>query len=827
MPRKSIFIFILLILSLNLFSQETINPKLSSIDYANPKKYEIGGITISGVKYLDHNALIHLSGLKIGNVISVPGEEITDAINKLWKQGLFSDIKIYVTKIIDDKVFFDIYLQERPRLSKFSFSGVKKSEASDLRDKIKLIRGSQVTDNVINNTINTIKGYYINKGFLNTQVNISQKEDTLMGNSVILTINVEQKNKVKIHSIAFEGNNVLSNGKLKRAMKETKEKKWYHLFKASKFISSNYEGDKNKVIAKYNENGYRDAKIISDTVYTYDDKTIQVNIKIEEGDKYFFRNITWVGNTKYNSDFLNQVLGIKKGDVYDESILNNKLYVDENAVSSLYLDHGYLFFSVTPVEVMVENDSIDIELRIYEGKQARINKVTVTGNTRTHDHVARREIRTKPGQLFSRSDIIRTNRELAQLGYFDPEKLDVRPVPDPANGTVDIEYVVEEKASDQIELSGGWGGGMVIGTLGLTFNNFSARNIFNLKAYRPLPSGDGQQLSVRAQTNGTFYQAYSMTFVEPWLGGKKPNSFSVSVYHTIRTLGNYLYETDQRMKVSGASVGLGRRLQWPDDFFLLSNSISYQRYDLHNYNLYKLFSNGTSNNISLGTTFSRNSVDYPIYPRRGSLFSFTLQLTPPYSLFNNKDYTNLDTDEKYNWIEYHKWKFKSAWYTTLIDKLVLYTNAEIGYLGYYNKTIGPSPFESFQLGGDGLSGYNMYGTETIALRGYDNGRNNTGSLTPGDGGYVYTKYTTEIRYPISLSASATIYALVFCEAGNAWYDVKQYNPFNVKRSAGVGVKFFLPMLGMLGIDWGYGFDEIPGQPDANKGQFAFSIGQRF
>ncbi|RLD64591.1 MAG: outer membrane protein assembly factor BamA [Bacteroidetes bacterium] len=826
MPKKNIFVAVLLILTINLFSQETINSKLSSIEYSNPQKYEIGGITISGVKYLDHNALIHLSGLKVGSIISVPSEDISEAIKKLWKQGLFSDIKITATKIISDKIFLDIYLKERPRLSKFAFSGVKKGEATDLRDEIKLIRGSQVTDNVINNTINTIKKFYINKGFLNVEVNISQKEDTLIGNSVILKINVDKKNKVKINDIVFEGNNVLSSVKLRRAMKETKIKRWFRLFKASKFISSNYEEDKNKIIAKYNENGYRDAKIVTDTVYPFDDKTIQIKMKIKEGDKYYFRNIAWIGNTKYNSEFLDRVLGIKNGDVYDESILNKKLFVDDNAVSSLYLDNGYLFFSVTPVEVMVENDSIDLELRIYEGKQARINKVTVTGNTRTHDHVVRREIRTKPGQLFSRSDIIRTNRELATLGYFDPEKLDVRPVPNPANGTVDIEYVVEEKASDQIELSGGWGGGMVIGTLGLTFNNFSARNLFNGKAWRPLPSGDGQQLSIRAQTNGTFYQAYSMSFVEPWLGGKKPNSLSVSIYHTIRTLGNYIYQTDQRMKVSGLSVGLGRRLSWPDDFFTLSNSISYQRYDLHNYDYY-IFSNGTSNNISLSTTFSRNSVDQPIYPRRGSLFSLSLQLTPPYSLFNDKDYSDMDTDEKYNWIEYHKWKFKSAWYTTLVDKLVLYTNAELGYLGYYNKTIGPSPFESFQLGGDGLSGYNMYGTETIALRGYDNGSNNRGSLTPSNGGNLYTKYTAEIRYPVSLNASATIYVLTFAEAGNAWYDIKNYSPFNVKRSVGVGVKFFLPMLGMLGLDWGYGFDEIPGQPDANKGQFAFSIGQRF
>ncbi len=837
MYRKTLIVIYIVLLNFNIFSQvSSINSRLAGLDYSNPKEYEIGGITVSGIKYLDQNVLIHLSGLKVGDIVIIPGEKITQAIEKLWKQGLFADVKITATKIIGNRIFIDIYLKERPRLSKFSFTGVSKSEADDIREEIRLLKGSQVTDNILINTRNKIKKFYIEKGFLKTVVNIQQIEDTALINNVELRINVFKNEKVKINEIIFNGDSVLKEAKLRRTMKETKRKKWYNIFKPSKLIETKYEEDKDKIIAKYNELGYRDAKIVSDSIYFHNDKTINIELNIEEGPKYYFRNIAWVGNSKYPSEFLDAVLGIEKGDIFDQSVLDNKLFIEEDAVSSLYLDNGYLFFSVTPVEIKIENDSIDIEMRIIEGKQARINRVTISGNTKTNEHVIRREIRTKPGQLFSRSDIIRSHRELAQLGYFDPERLDVNPVPNPIDGTVDLEYTVEEKPSDQIELSGGWGANMVVGTLGLVFNNFSIRNIFKAEAWRPLPSGDGQKLSLRAQTNGTYYQSYSVSFIEPWLGGKKPNSFSISAYHSIRNYGTYGYSSDagSSMKVSGIAMGLGRRLKWPDDFFILSHELSYQQYNLKNYGSYFLFSDGKSNNISLRTTFSRNSVSQPIYPRRGSLFSLSLQLTPPYSnkLFTDKDYTNMTDKEKYKWIEYHKWTFKSSWYTTLAGKLVLNTKAEFGFLGIYNKDIGPSPFEGFNLGGDGLSGYNLYGRETIALRGYSNGPTNQGSLTPVVngrvvGGNIYDKFTLELRYPFSLNPSATIYGLVFLEGGNAWYEHKSFDPFDIKRSAGVGIRVFLPMFGMLGVDWGYGFDNEVGVLERHRGEFAFIIGQQF
>ena len=837
MYRKTLIVIYIVLLNFNIFSQvSSINSRLAGLDYSNPKEYEIGGITVSGIKYLDQNVLIHLSGLKVGDIVIIPGEKITQAIEKLWKQGLFADVKITATKIIGNRIFIDIYLKERPRLSKFSFTGVSKSEADDIREEIRLLKGSQVTDNILINTRNKIKKFYIEKGFLKTVVNIQQIEDTALINNVELRINVFKNEKVKINEIIFNGDSVLKEAKLRRTMKETKRKKWYNIFKPSKLIETKYEEDKDKIIAKYNELGYRDAKIVSDSIYFHNDKTINIELNIEEGPKYYFRNIAWVGNSKYPSEFLDAVLGIEKGDIFDQSVLDNKLFIEEDAVSSLYLDNGYLFFSVTPVEIKIENDSIDIEMRIIEGKQARINRVTISGNTKTNEHVIRREIRTKPGQLFSRSDIIRSHRELAQLGYFDPERLDVTPIPNPIDGTVDLEYTVEEKPSDQIELSGGWGANMVVGTLGLVFNNFSIRNIFKAEAWRPLPSGDGQKLSLRAQTNGTYYQSYSVSFIEPWLGGKKPNSFSISAYHSIRNYGTYGYSSDagSSMKVSGIAMGLGRRLKWPDDFFILSHELSYQQYNLKNYGSYFLFSDGKSNNISLRTTFSRNSVSQPIYPRRGSLFSLSLQLTPPYSnkLFTDKDYTNMTDKEKYKWIEYHKWTFKSSWYTTLAGKLVLNTKAEFGFLGIYNKDIGPSPFEGFNLGGDGLSGYNLYGRETIALRGYSNGPTNQGSLTPVVngrvvGGNIYDKFTLELRYPFSLNPSATIYGLVFLEGGNAWYEHKSFDPFDIKRSAGVGIRVFLPMFGMLGVDWGYGFDNEVGVLERHRGEFAFIIGQQF
>ncbi len=824
MIKKILIITITILISVSNYAQNFIGYS-SDIDYSNPKEYEIGGITISGVKFLDENVLIELSGLQIGQKIMIPGDKISDAIKKLWKQKLFSDVKITLVKTINDKAFLDIYLQERPRLSKFTFTGVKKSNIDDLREKLKLVKGNQVTQNTINNAIITIKNFYKEKGFYYTDVNITQQNDTLLTNSVILNIHVNKHNKIKIHDIIFIGNKEIPRKKLLRAMKDTKRKRWYGFFKASKFLENNYDKDKRNIIDKYNELGFRDARIVKDSVFKFDDKTMEIIIKIAEGKKYYFRNITWVGNTKYSSKILNDVLGIQKGDVFNQKVLDNKLNIDPQSVSSLYLDHGYLFFSVQPVEINVENDSIDLEMRIYEGKQARIKNVTIVGNTKTNEHVIRREIRTKPGELFNRSDIIRTQRELAQLGYFNAEKLNVNPKPNPVDGTVDLEYIVEEQPSDQVEVSGGWGAQMIVGTLGISFNNFSTHNFFKKDAWRPLPSGDGQRLSVRAQSNGTYYQAYNMSFVEPWLGGKKPNSLSISLYHTI--LSNGIKKGDdgrQSMKISGVSLGLGRRLHWPDDYFQLFNSLSYNYYDLNNYQYYSLFSfnDGVSNDISFLTSLSRNSVDAPIYPRKGSQFTLSLQLTPPYSLLNGKDYTTMTDKEKYKFIEYHKWKFNASWFTKLVGNLVLNTRVEYGILGMYNKTVGPSPFGGFNVGGDGLMSYNIGGTETIALRGYENN-----SLTPAKGGNLYNKYTLELRYPVSLNPQATLYGLTFVEGGNAWYQVKDFNPFSIHRSAGVGIRIFLPMFGKLGVDWGYGFDEIPGRPNASGSQFHFIIGQNF
>ncbi len=841
------------------FSQISVNSESIDIDYSNPQEYEIGGITISGIKYLDHEVLINLSGLSVGDKVFIPGEGISDAVRKLWKQGLFSDIKISVEKIIGENVFLNIYLQERPRLSRFSFTGIKKGEAEDIREMVKLVRGNQITDNVVNNTKNIIRNYFIEKGFYNTEVNIIKEDDSTLVNNVSLKIIINKNEKIKINEIRFEGNlttkeykeklqanetgfwktrivkSPFTDQKLRRKMKETKQKTWYNVFKTSKYIEKEYKNDKKKIIAKYNEFGFRDAVITSDTVYIFDDKTLNINIKIDEGNKYYFRNITWVGNTKYKSDYLNNLLGIKKGDVYNQTLLDESLFMNQNGVFSLYQDNGYLFSSITPIEINIENDSIDIELRIYEGKPARIRNVIIVGNTKTNEHVIRREIRSRPGQLYNRSDITRSIRELATLGYFDPEKLNLNPTPHPEDGTVDLEYIVEEKPSDQIELSGGWGAQMIVGTLGVSFNNFAASKFFKKESWRPIPTGNGQRLSVRAQSNGRWYQAYNMSFVEPWLGGKKPNSFHISLYHTILSNGQARRIKDtsdvkidnpdyQGMKITGISLGLGTRLKWPDDFFTAHGELSYQHYNLNNYQYRNLFSfsKGVSNNISLKGIFGRSSVSQPIYPRSGSSFSVSLQITPPYSLVSNKDYTIMNDEDKYKFIEYHKWKFNVSWFSSLAGKLVLNTRAEFGFLGMFNKDYGYSPFEGFNLGGDGLVTYNLYGMETIALRGYENG-----SLTPASGGNVYDKFTVEIRYPLSLNPSATLYGLAFFEAGKAWYEFKDFNPFNIHRAAGVGVRIFLPMFGKLGVDWGYGFDEIPGSPTSHKSQFHFIIGQNF
>ncbi|MBN2682601.1 MAG: BamA/TamA family outer membrane protein [Bacteroidales bacterium] len=886
MIRILFFIFLIAI-ALQPKAQESSVSNLDGIDYTSPKEYEIGGITISGVQHLDHNVLTHLSGLKTGDKVTVPGTDITNAVKKLWKQDLFSNVKISATKIIGDVIFLDIFLVERPRLSRFSFTGVKRSEADDLREQIKFVKGKPITDNVLNNAKNTIKAHFVDKGYRNVEVIIEQIEDTLLINNVILNIKINRNSRIKINEIKFEGNtkndeyklalkeeNVgfvkktfskssFNDKKLRRKMKDTKQKTWYNIFKTSKFIASNYKTDKENILAKYNQKGYRDAKIIFDTVYNHDLKTINIEMKIDEGKKYYFRNITWVGNTKYPKEKLNDFLGIKKGDVFNQSTLDERLFIDPDGVSSLYLDDGYLAFSVTPAEINVENDSIDIELRMVEGKQFRINSIIITGNSKTNEHVIRREIRTLPGELFRRSEIIRSHRELAQLNYFDPEKLDVKPIPNMKDGTVDLEYVVEEKASDQIELSGGWGAGMVVGTLGLSFNNFSVKKIFKGSAWRPLPSGDGQKLSLRAQSSGLYYQAYSMSFTEPWLGGKKPNSLSFSLYHTKQSNGykrivedtiNPLYKAIQ---ISGISLGIGTRMKKPDDYFTFYGEVFFQNYSLNKWTGF-IIDEGNSNNIGLKLRLGRfSSGPNMIFPVMGSDFSLTWEPTIPWywlktSVFkieereywNNVDATDL-TDaeliykqnrEHYKWIEYHKWTFKASWFTSLARKLqdetksekTLVLNARInfGLLCPYSKEWGYSPFEGYEVGGDGLAGYNLYGREIVSLRGYENR-----SLTPNMGANFYNKYTLEMRYPLSLNPNATLYALAFLEGGNAWFNFKDVNPFEIKRSAGLGVRIFLPMFGMLGVDWGYGFDEVRINnvlnPNANGSQFHFVIGQQF
>ncbi|MBK9638376.1 MAG: outer membrane protein assembly factor BamA [Bacteroidetes bacterium] len=831
---------LVLVISILTFFANTSNAQVESIgsddqqiNFAQPKEYELGGITISGIRYLDEGVLITLTGLNIGERFKIPGDKIATAIENLWKQGLLSDIKVTATKISGDRIFLNFELSERPRLSKFAFSGISKNEADKLRDKLQLVKGKVITENLIQITKNQVKDYYVEKGFLFVETAIKTEKDTVGGpNQELMRISVSNKKRVKINKVTFHGNTQFESKKLRRKMKGSKEKGWYKIFNSSKFNEEAFEKDKEKVIATYAAKGFRDVSITKDSVYKFSDRTVNIDVWIDEGPKYYFRNITWIGNTKYPTSQLDQMLGIKKGEIFSQAKLDEGLFISQSSrdISSLYMDDGYLFFQVTPVEILVENDSIDIEMRIYEGKQATVNRVTVKGNSKTNDKVIMREIRTKPGQLFNRSDIIRTQQVLAQLGYFDQEKLNVTPRPNAADGTVDIEYIVEERPSDQLELSGGWGGGAgVVGTLGISFNNFSARNIAKKGTWSPLPTGDGQKLSIRFQSNGRYFQSYNASFTEPWLGGKKPNSLSVSVFHSIQTDGLPKGNDDRSvLKISGASVGLGKRLKWPDDFFQSYNELTFQRYSLDNWEGTFLFSDGYSNNLNFEQTFSRNSVDGFIWIRSGSQLSFTLQLTPPFSLIDKStDYTTADAKEKYKWIEYHKWKFSGSWYKSLGTKFVLFSRTQIGILGYYNKDIGQSPFERFYLGGDGLSGFALDGREIIALRGYNNN-----TVTPrinGStvGGTAYNKNTFELRFPVSLNPSATIYTLAFLEAGNNWLGTRNFNPLNLKRSAGVGVRIFLPMFGLLGLDWGYGFDEIEGNPGVNKGQFHFTIGQQF
>ena len=824
MKKLRLIHLLFLLISSSISAQINLRNSIENVSYEKPVEYKIAGITIQGITNLDKNAIITLSGLTVGDKIMIPGEEISKAITKLWAQNLFADIQIQVSKILGTNIFLEIVLQELPRLSKFGFKGGSKSEVEKIREKVELVRGKIVNDNLINNTKHVVKEYFTEKGFLNANVSITQITDTAEVANVILEINIDKGEKIKINEINFKGVTKFKIKKLKRQLKDTKEKSFFRIFKTSKFLDEAFEADLQSIVALYNEKGYRDARIVKKEMVNVSDKLISINLTIEEGLQYHFRDISWLGNTKYDSDYLDQLLGINSGDIYDQKMMNDRLQMSMSGtdISSLYMDDGYLFFNIDPIEILAEKDSIDFEIRIYEGKQATINKVSVTGNTKTNDHVIMREIRTKPGELFRRSDVIRSQEEINRLNYFNPQTLGVTPKPDPQTGNVDIEYTVEEKPSDQIELQGGWGAGRVVGTFGLTFNNFSLRNFFNKETWSPLPSGDGQRISLRASSNGSFFQNYSFSFTEPWLGGNKPNSLSFTIYQSIQ---NYSTPTvENRMDITGVNLGLGKRLRWPDDYFSTNQSISFQQYKLTNRQLVPGFSNGTSKNITFKSVVSRSSIFDPIFPKAGSQFTLTGHFTPPYSLFNDKDYGSMELAEKYEWLEYFKVKFSSTWYTNPFANLVIKANSEFGFLNSYNKDVGLPPFERFYVGGDGLTGFAMDGREVIGLRGY---ANQTVSQHLTAGGSIYSKYYLEMRYPLSLDPSATVYATAFAEAGNAWDSFDKFNPFEVKRSLGFGIRIFMPMFGLLGVDFGHGYDPLEGATEKSGWQTHFSIGQQF
>lgn len=814
-----------------------------AVDYSNPRTYRIAGLSVVGAEYSDVQAVKLFSGLQEGQEVTIPGDKITDAIRKLWKQKLFADINISVAEVRGNDIFLVISLKEMPRLSRFSLEGIKKSEADNIREKLNIRTGIVCNENLKRTSENVIRDFYTEKGYYSAKVQVKEMPDDAMQNGARLIFEISRGPRVKVEAIQFEGVKSIPEKKLKRVMKETKEKRWWRVFKSSKFLDDKYEEDKEKIIALYNKEGFRNAKIAFDTVQVLSPERLKVLIKVEEDKKFYFRNISFIGNTKYRTSTLDSVLSIRKGDIYNLDLLSTRLNFNQQGrdIASLYTDDGYLNFYAFPVETLVPEDSIDIEVRMMEGKQFRIGKVTVSGNTKTNDHVIYREIRTRPGDLFNRSDVIRTQRELAALNYFDPEKFDIKTLPNDQNGSVDLEYVVEEKPSDQIQLSGGWGGGRVVGSLGLTFNNFSMRKFFDRHAYTPIPSGDGQRISIQATSNGTFFQSYNLSFTEPWLGGKKPNSLSVSGYRSVQTNGQPKKlngETNpfrQSLTITGASVSFGKRLQKPDDWFVMYAGMSYQKFDLNNYQQFFSFSNGYSNNVAASFTLERNSVSDPIYPTWGSKITFTGKGTLPYTLigenFFNKtyDYPNMTDQQKFDWVEYYKFKFTANWYTALNKhkerKFVLHTNVGFGFLGAYNRNLGEAPFERFYLGGVYLSGFLLDGREIVNLRGYPDL-----SLTPTNnsgqqiGAPLISKYSMELRYPLSTNPSATIFAQAFTEAGKTWSDFSDYNPFNMYRSAGVGLRIFLPMFGLLGFDYGWRLDNLPNTTGGQRGQFHFSIG---
>jgi outer membrane protein insertion porin family len=802
---------------------DTANFELPT-NFTSPKKYIIADISVSGVKYHNTDQIIALSGMQRGDTISIPSEANANAMKKLWNNGMFSDVKLRAKRIEGNLIYLDIYLKERYRIVSYSFEGVKKGDRDDLASAIGLRRGMEYSEYIENKTIDLIKRFYIDKGYRNVSVAARYALDDVIQNGIRLTFEVDRGKRIRVKEFYFEGNHEVSDRQLRKAQKKVQRFRWYTFWRSSKYIEKELEEDQQSIIEYYQERGFRDAKIVGDSVWALNDKHLAVLYRIYEGRRYYYRSIAWSGNSRYPSDMLTAMLRVKKGDIYDKVTMEKRLITEETSISTMYMDDGYLFFNAQPVEVRVDGDSVDLEIRIYEGRQATINEIIIQGNTKTNEHVIRRELFTRPGDLFSKTHIIRSVRDLAQMGNFDPEKLDVKPMPNQRDETVDITYVVEEKPTDQLELSGGYGAGTFIGSIGMKFSNFSMGRVFEKDAWRPFPTGDNQTVSIRGQTNGSYYNSLSLSFSEPWLGGKKPISFTTSFYYVSQSNATSFYETaNKHLRMLGMSVGVGRRLKFPDNYFTLYHSIDLQQYRMDDWTSssgtpYFLIAKGISNNFSVKTVFGRNSTDQIIYPRRGSEFSIGLQITPPYSLFNKAKYDdpNLSDDDKYRWIEYHKWTLTTKWYAAVAGDLVFAYKMQFGYLGYFNEKLGYSPFEGFDLGGDGMGGsYNYTGTELIGLRGYENS-----SLTPYYKGqqvaHVFDKFSLEVRYPFVLSPASSIYGLVFFEAGNAWTHLSEFDPLSVKRSAGVGVRLILPMIGMLGIDWGYGFDPTPNYDPAAK-----------
>ncbi len=804
----------------------TTSDSMPLMSFSTAKEYEVGGIKVSGAKFSDENAIINISGLKVGSKIKIPGSDLPRAIKALWKLHLFTDVQVVKERTAGDVIFLEIVVKERPSLTTWSYEGVKKSFHEDLNGLINrfLLKGAIVTESNKTNSARAIEKFFREKGYLDSKVTVKEVAETKRVNAVKLVFDINRMKRVRIQAISFEGNKTVSASKLRKQLDKTKRKS--RIFASSKLVKDLYEEDKKKMIKYYTTLGYRDAKIVEDSIWRETDGDLQIKMKIDEGKRYYFRNINWKGNSIYESKVLAQVLGLGKGDVYNQELLENRLKFSQDGrdVSSLYMDNGYLFFNVEPTEVAITGDSIDLEMRIFEGPQATIDKVTIKGNERTHEHVIRRELRTLPGEKFSRSEIIRSQREIINLGYFNQEALGINTPVNPQRGTVDIEYKVEEKPSDQLELSAGWGGFGVVGTLGISFNNFSMRNLFKKSAWSPLPQGDGQRLSIRAQSNGRFFQSYSASFSEPWLGGKRPTNFTTAV--ALTKYGS-VQSVDQGLDIGSISVSLGRRLKWPDDYFISTTTLEYQRINLVDYpGFFQGLNTGLFNNINIQQSFTRSSIQDPLFPKGGSKFTLFVQATPPYSLFtSDRRYSDETIQEKFKLVEGFKWKFAAEWYSQLGGKFVLKTAAKIGSIGYYNKNVGYSPFGRFRVGGDGLANrqFGLTGNELIALRGYTD---TDIPATAAGGGTTYAKYTAELRYPISLNPSSTIYALAFAEGGNAWADIRDFKPFDLRRAAGMGVRVFLPMFGTLGFDYGVGFDkpELKGKTWSDYGRFSIILG---